>query len=88
MLQFGAGLGACFPVEVGLNMNIARPLPKFTDEEVFLATGLGGVEWLVIYNDVILSVREILLTRRIPLLGGRGVLTNKIAMRVSSLSER
>ena len=42
LLQFGAGLGACFPMEVGINMNIARPLPKFTDEEVFLASHPGA----------------------------------------------
>ena len=31
-----------------------------------------GLEWLVMYNDVILFVREILLKRRIPLLEGVG----------------
>ena len=49
--------------------------------------GGGGLEWLVKYNGVIHFVRDILLTRRIPLLGGGG-LTNKTAMRVSSLLER
>ena len=38
-------------------------------EHISLARG-RGLEILVMYNDVILSVREILLTRRIPLLGG------------------
>ena len=44
LLQFGAGLGACFPVEVGISIN--RParaaLPKFSDEEVFLASHPGA----------------------------------------------
>ena len=37
-------------------------------EEIFLARG-WGLEWLVKYNGVIHFVRDIMLTRRIPLLG-------------------
>ena len=35
-LQWGLGLGACFPMDVG------RPLLRFTDEEVFLANHPGA----------------------------------------------
>ena len=41
---------------------------KFTRR--FSLLGGRGVEWLVKNNDVILFVREILLTRTLPLLGG------------------
>ena len=41
LLQWGAGLGACFPMELG--PGLGRPqLPKFTDEEVFLANHPGA----------------------------------------------
>ena len=43
---------------------------KFTRR--FSLLGGRGVEWLVKNNDVILFVSEILLTRKIPLLGGGG----------------
>ena len=39
LLQFGAGLGACFPMD---RPGRALPLPKFTDEEVFLASHPGA----------------------------------------------
>ena len=41
---------------------------KFTRR--FSLLGGRGLEWLVKQNDAILFVREILLMRRIPLLGG------------------
>ena len=41
LLQWGAGLGACFPMDLG--PGLGRPqLPKFTDEEVFLANHPGA----------------------------------------------
>ena len=43
---------------------------KFTRR--FSLLGGRGLEWLVMYNGVILFVREIFLTKRIPLLGGGG----------------
>ena len=42
LLQFGVGLGACFPTGMEVGINIGRPLPKFTDEEVFLASHPGA----------------------------------------------
>ena len=43
LLQFGAGLGACFPMEAGSNLSRpGRALPRFTDEEVFLASHPGA----------------------------------------------
>ena len=42
--------------------------PPSPGEDIFLAKG-RRLEWLVMYNDVILAVREILLTRRVTLLG-------------------
>ena len=36
----------------------------------FSLLGGRGLEWLVMYNRVIVFVREIFLTKRIPLLGG------------------
>ena len=38
-----AGLGACYPMDHGrLGVAHGRPLPKFTDEEVFLANHPGA----------------------------------------------
>ena len=44
LLQWGAGLGACFPMELGpgLGLGPRHQLPKFTDEEVFLANHPGA----------------------------------------------
>ena len=40
LLQWGLGLGAFFPMDVGMGMG--RPLLRFTDEEVFLANHPGA----------------------------------------------
>ena len=42
LLQWGAGLGACFPMELGPGLGPRPQLPKFTDEEVFLANHPGA----------------------------------------------
>ena len=41
LLQWGAGLGACFPMDRP-GPGPGRQLPKFTDEEVFLANHPGA----------------------------------------------